>query len=548
MGQWGFSNQVSHHIPWMYLYAEQPHKTQEIVREVLSRMYVGSEIGQGYAGDEDNGETSAWYLFAALGLYPLQVGSENLVIGSPLFTEATVHLDNGAELVVNAPNNSHENVYVQSLTINGEPWSKTYVPHSVLADGAVLNFEMGPNPSSWGTGEDDVPPSITDDTDVPRPMQDATGPDRGTSTASDTGDVAGLFDNTSATEVTVTGDEPWVQYAFRDGNRQRVDFYTLTSSADDAAADPSSWVVEGSNDGTTWTVLDERHDETFSWRSQTRPFKLDRPSNFSSYRISFDGSEVTLAEVELLASNKPLATPLSVDVEQTFALAGGTAEVEVTVTNDAEQPVQGGDLTTTVPEGWTVDPETATFGRLASGESATVVLTVGVPEQTEPDTYPIEVSATSGRGPGSGTGSVTVIGDVIAFCTFTADEQPWLFQAGGAQSGASNDCNVGARFTDGNSFVTYRLPLRDGVADATLTIDLAQQFLVEISTDGENWVPALEETRNIRDLSNRQEYEVDLTLLPDQNSEFLFVRIGDSQPGDGWGAWISDLRLDLAAG
>jgi predicted alpha-1,2-mannosidase len=548
MGQWGFSNQVSHHIPWMYLYAEQPHKTQEIVREVLARMYVGSEIGQGYAGDEDNGETSAWYLFAALGLYPLQVGSENLVIGSPLFTKATVHLDNGAELVINAPNNSRDNVYVQSLTINGEPWSKTYVPHSMLADGAVLDFEMGPNPSSWGTGADDVPPSITDDTDVPRPMQDETGPDRGTATASDAADVAGLFDNTSATEVTVVGDDPWVEFAFRDGNRQRVDFYTLTSSADDAAADPSSWVVEGSDDGTTWTVLDERHDETFQWRSQTRPFKLDRPSNFSRYRISFGGGEVTLAEVELLASNKPLATPLSVDVEQTFALAGGTAEVEVTVTNDAEQPVQGGELTTAVPEGWTVDPETATFGRLASGESTTVVLTVGVPEQTEPDTYPIEVSATSARGPGSGTGSVTVIGDTIAFCTFTEDEQPWMFQAGGAQSGASNDCNVGARFTDGNSFVIYRLPLRDGVANATLTIDMAQQFLAEISADGENWVKALEETRSIRDLSNRQEYEVDLGLLPDQNSEFLFVRIGDSQPGDGWGAWISDLRLDLGTG
>jgi hypothetical protein len=548
MGQWGFSNQVSHHIPWMYLYAEQPHKTQEIAREVLARMYVGSEIGQGYAGDEDNGETSAWYLFAALGLYPLQIGSENLVIGSPLFTKATVHLDNGAELVVNAPNNSRDNVYVQSLTINGEPWSKTYVPHSLLADGAVLDFEMGPNPSSWGTGADDVPPSITDDTDVPRPMQDETGPDRGTATASDEADVAGLFDNTSATEVTVTGDEPWVEYSFRDGNRQRVDFYTMTSSTDDAAADPSSWVVEGSNDGRTWTVLDERHDETFQWRSQTRPFKLDRPSNFSRYRISFGGGDVTLAEVELLASNNPLATPISVDVEQTFALAGGTAEVEVTVTNESEQPVQGGELTAAVPEGWTVDPETATFGRLASGESTTVVLTVGVPEQTEPDTYSIEVSATSSRGPGSGTGSVTVIGDTIAFCTFTEDEQPWLFQAGGAQSGASNDCNVGARFTDGNSFVIYRLPLRDGVADAALAIDMAQQFLVEISTDGENWVRALEETRNIRDLSNRQEYEVDLTLLPDQNSEFLFVRIGDSQPGDGWGAWISDLRLDLGTG
>ena len=91
MGQWGFSNQVSHHIPWMYAYAKQPWKTAEKTREVLRRMYAGSEIGQGYAGDEDNGETSTWHLFAAAGLYPLQVGSPNYVIGSPLFKKLTIH-------------------------------------------------------------------------------------------------------------------------------------------------------------------------------------------------------------------------------------------------------------------------------------------------------------------------------------------------------------------------------------------------------------------------------------------------------------------------
>ena len=96
VGQWGFSNQVAHHVPWMYLYAGRPWRTQEIVRETLARMYVGSEIGQGYPGDEDNGESSAWWLFAALGFYPLQMGSEHLVIGSPLFSRATVHLQDGA--------------------------------------------------------------------------------------------------------------------------------------------------------------------------------------------------------------------------------------------------------------------------------------------------------------------------------------------------------------------------------------------------------------------------------------------------------------------
>ena len=81
-------------------------KTQEKVREVLRRLYLGSEIGQGYGGDEDNGETSAWYLFSALGFYPLQVGSDDYAIGSPLFKKATVHLENGRDLVVKAPRNS----------------------------------------------------------------------------------------------------------------------------------------------------------------------------------------------------------------------------------------------------------------------------------------------------------------------------------------------------------------------------------------------------------------------------------------------------------
>ena len=153
MGQWGFSNQVSHHIPWMYAYAKQPWKTAEKTREVLRRMYAGSEIGQGYAGDEDNGETSAWHLFAAAGLYPLQVGSPNYVIGSPLFKKLTIRRP-GRDIVVRAPHNSTRNVYVQGLRVNGRRWDKTYLPHSMLAHGAELTFDMGPRPSGWATHGD----------------------------------------------------------------------------------------------------------------------------------------------------------------------------------------------------------------------------------------------------------------------------------------------------------------------------------------------------------------------------------------------------------
>jgi len=89
MGQYGHSNQPSHHIIYMYDYAGQPYKAQALEREAQSRLYLGSEIGQGYPGDEDNGEMSAWQVFGALGFYPLQMGSPEYAIGSPLFTKAT---------------------------------------------------------------------------------------------------------------------------------------------------------------------------------------------------------------------------------------------------------------------------------------------------------------------------------------------------------------------------------------------------------------------------------------------------------------------------
>lgn len=149
MGMLGQSNQVAHHVSYMYDAAGQPWKTQATVREILSRLYLGSEIGQGYHGDEDNGEQSGWFLFSALGFYPLVMGSGEYAIGSPLFKKATVHLENGHDLVVNAPRNSARNVYVQSVTFNGRPWTSTSLPHSLLSKGGELTFAMGPRPSAW---------------------------------------------------------------------------------------------------------------------------------------------------------------------------------------------------------------------------------------------------------------------------------------------------------------------------------------------------------------------------------------------------------------
>ncbi|WP_187284591.1 GH92 family glycosyl hydrolase [Streptomyces sp. uw30] len=281
MGMYGHSNQVAHHALYMYDAAGQPWKTQSSIREVLSRLYTGSEIGQGYHGDEDNGEQSAWFLFSSLGFYPLVMGSGEYAIGSPLFTKATVHLENGRELVVKAPRNSTRNVYVQGLKVNGVPWKSTSLPHKLIAKGGVLEFDMGPRPSSWGTGKNAAPVSIAKDDKVPTPRADVL---KG---------VGALFDNTSATQESVTSlDLPVSESA-------KAVQYTLTSPSDRTKA-PTGWKLQGSNDGTTWQTLDERSGQSFTWDRQTRAFSVGSPGTYAKYRLVLDG-EAVVSEVELLA-------------------------------------------------------------------------------------------------------------------------------------------------------------------------------------------------------------------------------------------------------
>ncbi|MFI8519294.1 GH92 family glycosyl hydrolase [Streptomyces sp. NPDC085481] len=281
MGMYGHSNQVAHHVPYMYDAAGQPWKTAEKVREVLSRLYTGSEIGQGYHGDEDNGEQSAWFLFSSLGFYPLVMGSGEYAIGSPLFTKATVRMDNGRTLVVEAPRNSARNIYVQGVKVNGKRWNSTALPHDLLARGGRLTFDMGPEPSAWGTGSSAAPVSITKDGEVPAPRADlVTGP-------------GALFDDTSETAgaLTVAVDLPVAKPV-------RAVQYTLTSSVRDRA--PAGWVLQGSADGTTWKDLDRRTGESFAWDRQTRVFSVPKPGSYAKYRLVPSVTGGVLAEIELL--------------------------------------------------------------------------------------------------------------------------------------------------------------------------------------------------------------------------------------------------------
>ncbi|MBE1876035.1 GH92 family glycosyl hydrolase [Myceligenerans pegani] len=300
LGQWGMSNQVSHHIPWLYDAVGAPHKTQEIVREVMRRLFVGSEIGQGYPGDEDNGEMSSWWIFAALGFYPLQVGSAEYAVGSPLFEKATVHLPDG-DLVINAHGNSDENVYVQSLRVDGRRTSSTSLSQKDLSGGARLDFVMGSEPSGWGTGRRDALPSLTGGGEPPEPVEDVTP--SGTVVVDDGTTPHALVDDTSATRTGFSSATPTLTWE-GDGERPDLVGYTLTSG-EAGTATPSAWRLEGSNDGRRWRTLDERSGEEFRWARQLRPFEIDRHRDYAQVRLVIEevsgAGELALAEFELLA-------------------------------------------------------------------------------------------------------------------------------------------------------------------------------------------------------------------------------------------------------
>lgn len=299
-GQWGVSNQVSHHIPFMYNAAGAPAKAQKITREVVQRSFAGTEIGQGYSGDEDNGEMSGWFIFNALGLYPVQAGSNQLVVGSPMFQKATVRLPGGKSLVINAPGNDATKVYVQSLSVNGAPYTRTSIDSKIFRTGATLDYQLGDHPSAWGTGPQDGLPSLTEGTEVPNPLADTTGAGLTEAVSKDGEDLTALFDNSSATEVRFKSATPSVTITYKTG-KQRPTFYTLTAAS--TPADPSAWVLEGRNEGSGWTTVDSRREQTFANRRETVPFKIQKPDAFREFRLTVTAGAqaVALSEVELLA-------------------------------------------------------------------------------------------------------------------------------------------------------------------------------------------------------------------------------------------------------
>lgn len=281
MGMVALSNQPAHHIPFMYHFAGRHDDAHRVVRDALSRLFAGADLGQGYPGDEDNGEMGAWYLFATLGLYPLVPASGTYVLTPPTVRRSEIRLPHGRNLVIEADH--PERGYIAGLTVDGEPWHDISIPHDVLAAGAHLRFQLAETPQGWAAGS--RPPSGSQLSGIPGLLWDATGsarftPPAAAALADDTGDVGHEGD------VVVELAEP-----------ADLLLYTVTK----ASAGPLAWTVEyHCADG---TVVTEDRDEQFRWDRQTRPFRVNRsgmPLRCVRVHLTFRSPGI-IEQLELLA-------------------------------------------------------------------------------------------------------------------------------------------------------------------------------------------------------------------------------------------------------
>ncbi len=164
MGQYGHGNEEQHHMLYMYNYVGQPWKAQKWLRIAMDKLYNSGP--DGYCGDEDQGQMASWYVISAMGLYSVTPGTDQYVIGSPLFPKMTISLENGKKLVIEAVGNNEQNVYIQSASLNGKTFSRNWLTYDEIMSGGTLRFNMSSQPEmKRGTAAEDRPYSVS----MPKP-------------------------------------------------------------------------------------------------------------------------------------------------------------------------------------------------------------------------------------------------------------------------------------------------------------------------------------------------------------------------------------------
>ena len=160
IGQYAHGNEPSHHMAYLYNFVNKPYKTQEKVHQILTELYKNKP--DGIAGNEDCGQMSAWYVFSAMGFYPVTPGADQYIIGTPLFDKATINLENGNNFTIKAFDLSNENKYIDYVRLNGSKLKQSYISSKDILSGGILEFFMTDSPSDWGTDDDEVPVTTID--------------------------------------------------------------------------------------------------------------------------------------------------------------------------------------------------------------------------------------------------------------------------------------------------------------------------------------------------------------------------------------------------
>lgn len=162
IGQYVQGNQPDQQAAYLYAWSGQPWKTQALTRRILDELYGSDASGYGFPGMDDQGSTSSWYVLSAMGFYPVDPATPDYIIGSPIFDRVRLRLGGGKVLEIVARNNSARNIYIQSATLNGKPWTKPWFSHADIASGATLVLTMGPEPNkAWGADPHDAPASMS---------------------------------------------------------------------------------------------------------------------------------------------------------------------------------------------------------------------------------------------------------------------------------------------------------------------------------------------------------------------------------------------------
>ncbi|MBK7820221.1 MAG: glycoside hydrolase family 92 protein [Tessaracoccus sp.] len=268
LGMCGLSNQPAHHVPWTYAFTDRPWRAAEVVEEALGRLFLGMHIGQGFPGDEDNGEMSAWHLFGLMGLYPLQVGSGEFLIGVPRQPVFELTPIGAPPLTIRAVG---EGRYVGGVVFNGSPWRLPTIPTSVLHEGGTLEVQLSPVPVDWCAPMPEVPFFAPDDAPA-LAWRNAVAEVRELDLALDT-DAEGLV------QLTVTLDEPG-----------RGDLTVL------------AW-HEG-----VWLPVAQFGEESWDWPCQTRPFDVVLPTPTRRLRVEWSG-QAAPRQIQVLVPRDRIAAP-----------------------------------------------------------------------------------------------------------------------------------------------------------------------------------------------------------------------------------------------